>query len=715
MAQRDEAAREFAATLNDEIRSDAESGGRFATEAEYFAEKVLDMFEEAGVVAEPEVCVREGRVGRVNWEIAGWAFPPSEDEDLSQLSILAISFHDDPTMPAVPADDLRRQFTAAVNFVKAMLAGHANDLEPAADAAALGRIIHLRRRLLRKVTVHLATDGLTQRLKEIDSETLGDIEIACAIWDIERLSRLSDPTQEEIDIQVGDVLEGKGLPCLQVPEDDDDYDAFLCVVPGVLLYHAYETYGQRLLESNVRAFLSPRGRVNSGIKQTIEETPDRFFAYNNGLALTARRVEVRTADTGGYEIVRIVGLQIVNGGQTTASIHRAYKLFPELRDRVERVFVQAKLTVITTEEGDPGRFTEMVRSISKYANSQNAVMADDLEANQPWHVQLEKLSRSVWTPDAVSGWYYERSRGSYATEKLRAQSPAQKRAFERRWPRAQLITKKDLAKYWNAWDQKPEIVSLGGQKNFKQFMTSLGLQASNPRLDEKEFRRIVGRAILFRDATSVVNGQKHTIESYRANVIAYLVAYLSYRLGGQLDFLRIWERQAVPPAVAEALQEWAYPIYRQIRESAGSRNVSEWAKKPGCWEAVRALRLPDVNGLDLLKDRMAPTIRRSGPTAADSEAVSTCRRLSIPDWERVMRWVTLDANGHMASVPAVARLQNLALAGWTTSPDPDDAWIGHRVIGDWVLTVADDGETEVLDENYGTAFDNAHGEEEVPW
>ena len=258
-------------------------------------------------------------------------------------------------------------------------------------------------------------------------------------------------------------------------------------------------------------------------------------------------------------------------------------------------------------------------------------------------------------------------------------------------------------------------MSLGGQKNFKQFMTSLDQQASNPTLDEKEFRRIVGRAILFRDATSAVNGQKHTIESYRANVIAYLVAYLSYRLGGQLDFLRIWERQAVPPAIATALQEWAYPIYKQIRESAGSRNVSEWAKKAGCWEAVRSLRLPNIDGLDLLKDRTAPSVRRSIPSSADSEAISTCRRLSIPDWERVMYWVTLDANGHTDAIPAIARLQNLARAGWVGSPDSEDAWVGHRVIGDWTRTVSDDAETEVLNENDSGAFGDSASEEEVPW
>src|SRR5688572_9439663 len=105
------------------------------------------------------------------------------------------------------------------------------------------------------------------------------------------------------------MLDGHGLPCLFVPEEDPHYDAYLCVVPGTLLYNAYEEYGQRLLELNVRSFLAVTGKVNKGIRETIRNEPDRFFPYNNGLAMTARRVELATNDKGQSEIVRIVGLQ----------------------------------------------------------------------------------------------------------------------------------------------------------------------------------------------------------------------------------------------------------------------------------------------------------------------------------------------------------------------------------------------------------------------
>lgn len=675
---------EFAQALNEEVRERAAEAIHFSTESECFADAVLERFEEAGLVEEPEVCVRGGRLGQSTWEIAGWAFPASDDEDLSQLSILALHFNDSPDPLPVSASDLRRKFELAVNFIDGMLGGKANALEPAADAAALGRIIHDRRKSLRRITVLLATDGITQRLKEIESEFRGDLEIACSIWDIERISRLADPRQQEIEIDVPDLLDGRGLPCLKVPEEDPHYDAYLCVVPGLLLYKAYEEYGQRLLELNVRAFLSIAGKVNRGIRETVRISPDRFFPYNNGLSMTARSVEVRKNSEGQDEIVRIVGLQIVNGGQTTASIHRAWKIDRE-EASVRKVFVQGKLTVITTSDDDHDGFVELVRSISKYANSQNAVKDDDLEANQPWHVLFEKLSRQVWTPDAKSMWYYERSRGSYATEKLRAgATSAKKRAFDQRWPRTQLITKTDLAKAVNAWNQRPEVVSLGGQKNFKYFMAFLDAQVNRPTLGEADYKRTVGKVILYRDVTKLVNSMKQEVPAYRANVVAYLVAYLAYRMHVGLDFDKAWDKQSIPPAVKQALAEWAVPIYNRIVTSAEGRNVGEWCKKEGCWEAVRTLDL--ATRLDLPKYASKDVQMNYDVADVDIEeaqAISEVRRLTPEEWARLSVWAMDQDDLHFKASGIIATLQRSARKGWPKPPSPKQAMAVMRTIERW--------------------------------
>ncbi len=677
-----ESTREFARNLNADIRDDAAEGRAHGTEVECFAARVLDLFAEAGVLEEPEVCVRGGRLGRGHWEIAGWAFPSSEEEDQSQLSVLAVAFDDSPTPQPAQGVELRRRFELATHFIKEMLDGRADDLEPAADAAALGRIIHERRRKLRKIEVLLATDGLTQRLREIESEWVGDIEIACSIWDIERLSRLSDPRQEEIEIDILAVLGGKGIPALRVPEEDPAYDAYLCVVPGQLLFHAYETYGQRLLELNVRSFLSVTGKVNKGIRATIHDQPSRFFPYNNGLALTARRVESRVSPEGGIEITRVVGLQVVNGGQTTASIHRAWKLDGAVA-QVKQVFVQGKLVVVTTAEDDTDAFVDLVRSISKHANSQNAVKGDDLEANQPWHVAFEKLSREVWTPDARSQWYYERARGSYAVSKIKVgTTQARKAEFERQWPRAQLITKTDIAKSMNAWSLHPEIVSLGGQKNFAHFMRVLDEQVQRPHLDEAEFKRIVGRVILFRDTAKIVHELKDRIPAYRANVVAYLVAYLSFRMPFGLDFEKVWERQELPPAIRSVMREWAEPVFNRIVVSAEGRNVTEWCKKVDCWRAVQSLELDA--GTDL--SRFASENGRAMPVglieADDALAIAECRRLSSDEWERLLQWTVRQKSPSWLQ-GIVQTLRLYSLDGWQRQPSPKQAKHAYKQIAKW--------------------------------
>lgn len=674
---------DFHRSLSEDVRGGAVDGVRFTTEKECFSETVLDMLGFAGVVEDPEVCVRAGRIGRSPWEIAGWAFPPSEDEDLSAISLLAVLFNDADEVLPVSAEELRRRFDLAVNFVSAMLDGHADALEPAADAAALGRIIHERRYLLRRVIVHLATDGLTQRLKSIESVTIGEVEVSCVIWDIERLSRLSDPKQEEIEVDILALNDGKAIPCLPVPENDPHYEAYLCVVPGTLLAKAYEEYGQRLLELNVRAFLSVTGKVNKGIRETIRTAPDRFFPYNNGLALTARSVEVRQSASGHDEIVRIIGLQIVNGGQTTASIHRAWKM-DRAAEEVAKVFVQAKLTVITTGEGEDDQFIELVRSISKYANSQNAVKDDDLEANQPWHVAFERFSRSVWTPDARSQWYYERSRGSYATAKLRfATTSARKREFEEKYPRQQVVTKTDLAKAWNAWSQRPEIVSLGGQKNFKQFMAALDTHVQRPDLNEDLYKHTIGKVILFREATRVVNGMKDRIPAYRANVVAYLVAYLAYRLPGDLEFSKLWELQGLPPAVSSTVASWAEPVYNQIVASAGGMNVTEWCKKPACWIEVRSLDLP--LGEDVLNHVLEASMSNEADEVEDSdaEAISEVLRLSPAELESVLAWCVRHDDIHFKAPGIISSLARMAIKGWVKRPSVRQARAAAGIISRW--------------------------------
>ena len=105
-----------------------------------------------------------------------------------------------------------------------------------------------------------------------------------------------------------------------------------------------------------------------------------FFAYNNGITATAENIET-VESPNGLLLTGMRNFQIVNGGQTTASIHAA------LRNKevdLDRVFVQMKLSIVNTD-----RAQEIVPKISEYANTQNRVSAADFFSNHPFHIRTE--------------------------------------------------------------------------------------------------------------------------------------------------------------------------------------------------------------------------------------------------------------------------------------------------------------------------------------
>ena len=281
--------------------------------------------------------------------------------------------------------------------------------------------------------------------------------------DIERLHRhWSAGTPRDELIVNFEQVSGRPLPCVYVPGESHEYDYALTVIPGETLRFIYDKFGARLLEANVRSFLSATGKVNKGIRETLKSEPERFMAYNNGIVIVADEAGWSHAVDGGAGLLWLKGMQIVNGGQTTASIYFTKKKEPQLDLRLVRV--PAKIIVMKSK--DPVAEEALISDISRYANSQNSVKQSDLSANKPFHIEMEKLALSTYCPDGIGRWFYERAAGSYNTMLARdGGTPAQLRKLREAIPPARKITKTDLAKYLNAWDQRPDLVSLGSQKN----------------------------------------------------------------------------------------------------------------------------------------------------------------------------------------------------------------------------------------------------------
>lgn len=423
--------------------------------------------------------------------------------------------------------------------------------------------------------------------------------------------------------------------CLEFDQSGADYVSYLAIFPAEVLVSVYGRFGPRLLERNVRSFLQVRGEINKGIRGTILNEPDRFFAYNNGLTATASEIEVERGQGGALRIRRMVDLQIVNGGQTTASLFRAVR-----KDKadVSRIAVQVKLNRVR----DPEALDELVGHISKFANSQNKVSVSDLSANDPFNQRLEELSRTIWAP-ATGGsqretkWFYERARAQYADGLASADTPMRKSKFEREYPKRQLFGKTDVAKYELAWSQHPQMVSRGAQKCFVVFNEEVTKRGSGYRPDKIFYCNLIAKKILFDAVDRIVLKKKY---SYKAQVVAYSISWLSFRTGRRFDFDKVWNDQAISePVLAffDALVERVHPV---ISMPAGGRNVTDWYKSEACWKAVQLLDLALPSSLRNLSEH-SPEPAANGidaPTADEEAEIAWARSVPAEVWFGISAW-----------------------------------------------------------------------------
>jgi len=508
-------------------------------------------------------------------KINAWAL----SGDGATLDLFVALYHGKDGVPTVGLPDTRRHFKLLIGFLRRAREGFHMQLEDRHDVFEVARRIHEAKESLTTVRLFFLTDGVA-RAEDIEQEKLDGVELRYVLWDLKKLSQLRVGDREVIELDFANEF-GGAIPCLLGLESTKEYQTYLAFMSGRVLARIYGEHGQRLLERNVRAFLQAKGKVNKGLQQTLREAPQRFLAYNNGLCCTAAEVRLEKRRDGQLGLAWAKDFQIVNGGQTTASIYDALK---KERLDISDVVVQIKLTVLK----EPERIGELVPLIAKYANSQNKVNAADLAANGSFHHELEQLSRTLWAP-ATGGlargthWYYERARGSYLDDKARQGTPARRREWERLNPPSQKFTKTDLAKYEHAWLGLPQLVCFGAEKNFVRFAERME-DDGEPEVNHAFFHHTVAKAILWRTAEKLFDTLD--LEGYRANSVAYAMAWLAEKTGRRIDLNRIWNEQRLSPALCDAVKAVCNVAWEHLDHQQG--NVGEASKKAECWESFRA-------------------------------------------------------------------------------------------------------------------------------
>ena len=471
---------------------------------------------------------------------------------------------------------------------------------------------------INQIKLYIITNKLlSEKVTSFRSEDFLGKKVELNVWSIKRFFDLYQSGRDREPIVIDTEKYGvEGIPCIKAEMSGSlDYDAYLAIVPGQFLHNIYYEHGSRLLEGNVRSFLSNRGKINKGIRETIRKEPTKFFTYNNGIACTAAKISL---SEDGRFITSMEDLQIINGGQTTASMTSAV-----LKDKLplDNIFIPMKLTVIKNDDYDT-----MIQNISRYANSQNPVKEADLFSNHPFHRTFETLSKKVAAPiygDNVNNtfWYYERSRGKYEQEQLKFVRKSEKDAFFRKYPKSQVIKKEELAKYFTCGELlRPDIVSKGSAKCMSFFAEYIDEKyQKNPEYFNDEFYRMaICFVILFRTTDKIVNkAEWYNVGGYKLNIVPYTISKLiqSIPKGYCLDYDLIWKKQQLYPSLNAQIEKIARITNEFIQKSNGII-VTEYCKKEDTWKKYKDVSisldksfLDDLASKEIIESKIQSSIK----------------------------------------------------------------------------------------------------------
>ncbi|MDQ2136618.1 AIPR family protein [Alcaligenaceae bacterium B3P038] len=639
---------DFRKDVLESARIRSESKSNFTVSS--FVEEMLERLELAEVLADASICRYES--GNSKMRVDAYSY----DDTDNSLSIVVVDYSNQEELLGFVASDINKGFDSLRAFIEASIEGILTDgsFEESHPAHGLASdIIDWQDKIVR-YRLYYVSDLLSRaKAKDWPDILIAGTPAELHIWDIARFyqSAISATGRDSIVVRFDD-SGGSGLPCLPAAGAEGEYRAYLCMIPGEVLAKIYDKYGSRLLEGNVRSFLSARGKVNAKIQSTIRSRPEMFFAFNNGIAATAEGIEF-SDDATGLKIISLTNLQIVNGGQTTASLALAGRSSGSEKKGADlsKIMVPMKLSVLP-----PTSAGALIPDIARYANSQNKVSDADFFANHPFHIRLEEFSRRIFAP-AIGGaqygthWFYERARGQYINE-MSGMTASKKKQFELQNPKSKFFTKTDVAKFDNTWRRLPHKVSAGAQKNFTIFAEYIAKVWSEDetQFNEQYFKNLVAIAILFRSTEALVKNQDWYQGGYRANIVTYAIAKLrdmvsEQALGYQLDLKTIWEKQEIP----QALNDQILIICRRVFEilTAPDRpkdNVTEWAKMQACWDRIQTTQISiNKNLLEALESLAEST--RATKKAKDTQKLDDGLNVQIAvlelkssEWSRLKSW-----------------------------------------------------------------------------
>jgi len=352
-----------------------------------------------------------------------------------------------------------------------------------------------------------------------------------------------------------------------------------------------------------------RKKANKKIKETIINNPEDFLAYNNGLVIVANEVIVRQKSPAEKGISSIKGVQIVNGGQTTASLY-----FTKLADHdidLRKIRIQAKI-IIVEDTIDVEKKEEIISNISEYSNTQSVVKASDFLFHNKFFISFDKRSRVTKCVDNIGWWFFERAQGSYKTYiALHCKTPTQRKRYTKEIiPRKRVIKKTELLQSIAASNGYPLLAAFGEKKVAVDLMTFEKNNIISDDVDQESYKLIVSQFIVYKrtyDLFLAENRKYKNIKKVFAQgpgIVRIAVVNLLTKQF-ELDYKQIWANPDLSLEFQKQLVLWGIFIQEKLIEYSNNGQFTEYGKKQECWDKMGKLilPLPEEKILEIVKEK----------------------------------------------------------------------------------------------------------------
>jgi hypothetical protein len=630
-----------------------------------------DILYDNGTISDYELVFFEREISNSNIKINGYSF---SEEDL-RLDLFITHYDPSDKIQEIKLSKVQELIESAKNFYFQSVKKLYEKINKKEDAYDISKTIFKNAKNISTVRIIILTNCECEKTPTMHRE--GKIEFQNFLFDNKRIYSSSLGGANATNIRIDFTKFRDKVRCMLAHKSSDKISSYMAFIPGDVLFNIYRIFGQRLLSLNVRSFLQLGTKINKGIRQTLLNEPDRFFSYNNGIVVVVDDIQI-DSDKNGSFIKSATGFQIVNGGQTTATLYRTKK-----QDNADftNVVVPAKITLVKKEYLD-----EVVPKISEYANTQNIVKKADFSSNHQFHIDFKELSKKIRTSEGQQ-WFYERMRGEYQVQKMKQKDLGKnkKSKFLEISPSHMKFTKEDLAKFINCWHYlDPHVACTGAQKSFVTFMNLLNDKKFHEKIDDDFFQKYCAISILFNKATKIIK-ENEVIGGYRSQVLNYTISLISYHTSRKINFDLIWADQDISNQFKDLINKWSLKVYEIIQDTSKGRNVSEWCKKEECWEEVTdrnfAFTVTPPEFTNLKKVAGKPIkVAKEIFSPEDMDNIKKCKSLSTKDWEKMIAWANESDDFYFIQLQIATSLWMMSLSNWKKQPSPKQAKSALKII-----------------------------------